>query len=74
MAMENESKGHELMTIDRWGQEFITKARNAQAVLKDNRPHGVCLTCSGKKRAKVCKDCLGSGWMTRRQLEIREAA
>lgn len=72
-AMADEQPGPELLTLQRWGQEFLTKIRNAKAVLQDNRPHGVCLTCNGKKKAKACKDCLGSGQMTKRQLETREA-
>lgn len=73
LELDEKERGPELKTVARWGQEALIKIGNVKTVLKANKPDDICLTCKGKKKAKACPDCLGSGYMTKRQLEIREA-
>lgn len=72
VAMEKDQaeRGDETSSVDRWGQEFLTKLRNARTVLTVNKPAAKCSTCKGQKRANPCSDCSGTGWLTKRQAEI----
>jgi ParB-like chromosome segregation protein Spo0J len=70
LEKEQSDRGDETASVEKWGQEFLTRLRNARATLTLNKPHTKCKTCKGQKRAKPCSECGGSGWMTKQQAEI----
>lgn len=73
----NENKQHKTAHLQQNAQEFLSKLRNAKAVLQANKPHIQCTFCGGTGRAErpapepdECEKCLSSGWLTKRQHEI----
>jgi len=64
----NENNQHKTAHLQQNAQEFLTKLRNAKAVLQANKPHSECTFCDGDGRD--CEKCLESGWLPKRQADI----